>query len=445
MFKFAVAGASVLSQLTLGGAAYCNGSPDEGIRSSDYPIFDEEPTFIRSVTNASLYEAGPANARFPIVHVYGDAYQVGFAQGTLQKEYLTNFYRDAYEYIVNLALDEMGDAVPKIFQEMIILGGINAALDWAAEVTAPYTPQEFYDELQGLADATGVKYQTLLRLNMYPELIKAQCSFVGAWGEATAATGSTYQLRSLDFDTEGPFKEYPQITVYHPSDGGHPFMNMGWPGTVGLLTGMSSSQIGISEIGVAYPDDSFGQGTEDTPPQKVKGEPWMFVLRDIAKYEDSLDSALDRIESTERTCNLIIGVGDGEAEMVNGVEYSGYVAVPYADQNLLPENSTWHPVINDVVYNGMDWNCPNYDTVLADQLQTYYGNINEDTIIHNILPTVQTGDLHIAVYDLTEKNMHVSFMRKADADPSEPEWAYERQFTRLHGKNLFEVPIPENV
>jgi isopenicillin-N N-acyltransferase like protein len=85
---------------------------------------------------------------------------------------------------------------------------------------------------------------------------------------------------------------------------------------------------------------------------------------------------------------------------------------------------------------------PNYDTVLAQQLQTYYGNINEDTVVHNILPTVQTGDLHIAFYDLTESNMHVSFMRQSTADESEPLYAYERQFTRLRGKDLFAQPPP---
>lgn len=88
---------------------------------------------------------------------------------------------------------------------------------------------------------------------------------------------------------------------------------------------------------------------------------------------------------------------------------------------------------------------PNYDTVLAEQLQTYYGNINEDTVIRNILPTVQTGDLHIAFYDLTAGNMHVSFMRQAAADSSEPQYAYERQFTRLHGADLFAVPPPDLV
>lgn len=76
--------------------------------------------------------------------------------------------------------------------------------------------------------------------------------------------------------------------------------------------------------------DSFGQGNPpSTPPEKVKGEPWAFVLRDVMKYESSLDSAITRIETSNRTCNLIIGIGDGKENLVNGIEYSGYVAIPY--------------------------------------------------------------------------------------------------------------------
>lgn len=36
----------------------------------------------------------------------------------------------------------------------------------------------------------------------------------------------------------GPFKNYPQITVYHPKDQGHPFANIGWTGWIGSITGM---------------------------------------------------------------------------------------------------------------------------------------------------------------------------------------------------------------
>lgn len=168
----------------------------------------------------------------------------------------------------------------------------------------------------------------------------------------------------------------------------------------------------------------------------------MFVLRDVLQFEDSLEGAEARIAASNRTCNLIIGVGDGEQGKVNGIEYSGYVSIPYNDQTLLPVNETWHPVIEDVVYNGMDWLCPNYDSALATQLNKYYGSISEVNTIQNILPTVQTGDLHAVVYDLTDQLMHVSFCRKGDADPSEPHYAYERQFSRLHMKDIFAQQPP---
>jgi hypothetical protein len=76
---------------------------------------------------------------------------------------------------------------------------------------------------------------------------------------------------------------------------------------------------------VYFADDSFGQGTfpeGDTPPEKVKGEPWMFVLRDVLQFADSLESGIQRITDSNRTCNLIIGLGDGEENMVNGKQLS---------------------------------------------------------------------------------------------------------------------------
>ena len=36
----------------------------------------------------------------------------------------------------------------------------------------------------------------------------------------------------------GPFKDYPQVTVYHPNPGdGHAFANIGWTGWFGSITG----------------------------------------------------------------------------------------------------------------------------------------------------------------------------------------------------------------
>ena len=68
--------------------------------------------------------------------------------------------------------------------------------------------------------------------------------------------------RALDWDIDGPFQDYPQVTVYH-SDGsdaqGGTFANVGWTGWIGSITGMSAAALGISEIGVTFPDATFGK------------------------------------------------------------------------------------------------------------------------------------------------------------------------------------------
>ena len=39
-------------------------------------------------------------------------------------------------------------------------------------------------------------------------------------------------------DITGPFKNYPQITIYHPNSGnGYAFANIGWTGWIGSITG----------------------------------------------------------------------------------------------------------------------------------------------------------------------------------------------------------------
>jgi hypothetical protein len=38
-----------------------------------------------------------------------------------------------------------------------------------------------------------------------------------------------------------------------------PFANIGWSGWIGSIQGYSSTQMAISEIGVSYPDDTFGK------------------------------------------------------------------------------------------------------------------------------------------------------------------------------------------
>ena len=77
----------------------------------------------------------------------------------------------------------------------------------------------------------------------------------------------------------------------------------------------------------------------------------------------------------------------------------------------------------------MDWLCPGYSEALATQLKRYYGNLTAEITIKEVVPIVQTGDLHIAVYDLTKQLVYVSYA-KADYE-SGPAYAYDRFVNKL--------------
>jgi hypothetical protein len=425
--------------------AFCSGSPAPGDKTNEFPIIDANLEFVKKVKNGVMYMGGPSNMRVPVVHVYGSAYEMGQAQGQLTGDRLAKFVKGTFKYIADMVIDGQTDKkfphIPKTIKEKIITMGFDKALDWNEKMVKEFTPQSYFDEMQGIADATeGIEQKDLIRLNLFPEITKASCSFFGAWKSATK-DGHTYHMRSLDYDDEGPFADYPQITIYHPTDG-NTFASVGWPGTLGALTGMSQKQMGINEIGVSFADDSFGQGTPNTPPEKVKGKPWMYVVRDILQHTSTLEEGIKSVQDSNRTCNLVIGIGDGKAQEVNGIEYSGYVAIPYNDQTQLPVNATWHPKIPDTVYNGMDWDCPSFTSALGAQLQKYHGAIEPANIVGNILPTVQTGNLHIGLYDLTSMQMWVSFARKDDDPKTDPQFAYERQFWHLDMNQVFAEPKP---
>ena len=61
--------------------------------------------------------------------------------------------------------------------------------------------------IRGMADATGVHATRITQVHMIGELTKGSCSMFGAHSSATP-DGNLLQLRALDWDTDGPFKEF---------------------------------------------------------------------------------------------------------------------------------------------------------------------------------------------------------------------------------------------
>ena len=114
-----------------------------------------------------------------------------------------------------------------------------------------------------------------------------------------------------------------------------------------------------------------------------QGIPFNFLLRDILQYQTNLNDVESALKEATRTIDLILGFGyGGTMDDMNrkatlhanidtpfiGVQYAANQIRVYDDTNMLPVNKTWHPKIENVVYHGMDWDCPAWTSLLGKKI-----------------------------------------------------------------------------
>lgn len=369
-------------------------------------MIDAEYTEITEIPNGKLEITGEGEDLMHVLYVWGSPYQMGKAQGELLKQELSS----QIPMLIRLMTEKMDNSV-----EM---------LDQIYQQVKPHIPQFFIEEMRGIADGSGLDLQDVIRANLIGTASEFHCSLFGAWGRATASKGHVLQLRALDYETEANIQKHPVLTIYQP-DSGHAFANIGWVGHVGVISGISSQQIALSEIGDDYDqeNDSFD------------GKPFPVMLREILQFDTTLPQALERMRKTPRISSLMYAVGDGKFGQVRAIQTSRTLFNVFDATNLEPLTDT-HPRIDDIVYWGMSWNVPKYDQRLHDQLKKHYGQLNGEITITEILPAVKTGNLQAVVYDLTDMRIWVANAR-ADHEGG-PLEAYNRQFIQFDMASLFE-------
>ena len=212
------------------------------------PPWTGVPQMVDKVPHGALFKIETDTSTLHIMHVSGTPYEMGYAHGKLLtkeiKIILDNFDKHLVQEGETL-LPKINSNWLKKAEDFLVNQTINELLDLTYDATsiffvkaAPYWEQE----LQGLSDASGVNIIELRRMHMIPELFKAKCSMVGGWGEAVKEKDQLYQLRALDWDTDGGLQDFPMVMVYHPNKGnGHAFSTLTWPGLIGAVTGMSSA------------------------------------------------------------------------------------------------------------------------------------------------------------------------------------------------------------
>ena len=448
------------------------------------PIYDAHPTLVKHVANGvHYYVAGPDSANVDILHVYGNAFQRGEAQGLLLGTQLLDFigpqldgfYFEQFTELIGGCLEPGQPCkLPKWLVAAIRLlaptikrdapKAFELALAWLEELQRPYnnaSAAHVYDEMDGIAQGTcasetvrmdGRECDTaslrtkLHRVNVLTDLIRMQCTVLGAWGKATP-DGKLVQLRALDFGN-GPFANASYLLVHHPSaesdaraadsSAPQPFASVTFPGFVGVVTGLSPS-IALSE----KVNDLTNGGT---PPGSYHGQNTAFVLRDMLQFGTGKASAVSIAQKAERTWGIWLGVGDATEGRLEVIRYDKAAADTF-DDSTLPA-LTGKPELADVAYVDKHPQPSTRDGSLQEAVTSRYGQLNAATVAQNLPRLHKTGDVHIMVVDYATNHLLIAIgstsANNTFVGPGGRK-AYRAPFLRFSCEQLWKEARPEHL
>jgi isopenicillin-N N-acyltransferase like protein len=340
-----------------------------------------------------LTSVGSGEDKIPLVVVRGTPYEMGKKLGELTR-------RDAVEF-VHTALERVQASDPKRFSDQ--------AMDAAWKALEPYTDRRFQEELQGLADGTGLPIEVLRRSHALPAIADYACSSIAAWGSATK-DGHLYQTRNLDWEMHLTAQDHPCIVVYIPNEG-IPHANISFAGCIGANTGINSRGIVLSEMG-----DSPGSEY----PFDINGVHFTTLFRTVLYDADSLDKAVAIFKSAHRIKKYHFVVGDGKNRAAVKMLAHAPNLLIWKDND--PKDELAPEVMKNLVYQdeGRGAFAP---------LKRVYGKIGAPEMIDVACKIpIKGGNVLDVVYDATALEFWVAYAKKEIE-------AYKRPFVHVKLKD----------
>ncbi len=212
----------------------------------------------------------------PILYLKGTPFEIGYQEGKLLKDKIEKLFSRLYKFARRQI------KIPFFWKFFL-----NYRLDRIYRGMEPFIPEEYKEELRGLADGSGISLREMQRLHTLSEIYPGLCSSFIAYGKATA-DGRLYHMRNFDWAVGLGIQDYPVIKIYRSEDK-IPFISIGYAGFSGVLSGMNREGISIAQIGAETVDVSR------------KGIPMPFLLRKVLEETTDLDEAIDIVKVAERT------------------------------------------------------------------------------------------------------------------------------------------------
>ena len=320
---------------------------------------------------------------YPVLHLKGTPYEMGYQHGILLKEHC----RQNLDYLVN----QRG-------REKIELGPVaitaRSAIDSVVMLQKKFVPKKYFEEMDGLAAATGMKPQDVYAGNFIPELF--HCSGFAVMNSATT-DGTLYHGRVLDYAIDWKLQNHAVLIVAEP-DGEIPFANVTYAGFIGSVTGMNAQHVSIGEMG--------GKGLGHW-----NGVPMAFLVREVLQKAHTLDEAVRLFRDNPRTCEYYFVVADGKSNRAVGL------ATDWQSMQVIHPNET-HPKLPHAVRDAVLMSAGDRYEELVRRVQAIHGQIDADKAIHLMdLPVAMKSNLHDALFAPASTKMWIANASK-DCQPA---------------------------
>jgi len=170
-------------------------------------------------------------------------------------------------------------------------------------------PQPLREEMRGIADGAEVPYDEIVVINTFADAMLGGQRFCSA----LAVNGNDGLLigRNLDWTDHDVAHRSGVVFILEPK-GERRVMSVGWPGMVGVVTGMNDRGLTVT-MNIAFASDV-----------ETEAMPSLIRIRDALDHETTVDGAVARATSTPRTMAMNWMVADSRRAVV--VEMSGHRA-----------------------------------------------------------------------------------------------------------------------
>jgi len=260
----------------------------------------------------------------PVLHLRGKPYEMGYQQGVLLRQEIRGRVAGLYGELISDSLP-----LPLLIQEARLLG----------------IPDEFREEMVGLAQGAGVSYTDILLLNSWPQLVarprsdealnqilttfqpwfpphvelrfstpdESASRWVALSPHATFALfGEATKSGSLFHGVEADMALERVLLILYEPEVGNAFVSLAGPGTVGVNIGLNEEKISVAQLDVPSLDFS------------LRGVPLPFTLRQVLQYSGDLPQALRIIASAPRIGGANVVIGDGKPASAAALELSAH-------------------------------------------------------------------------------------------------------------------------